>query len=275
MENFNMVTKVHGGILTDRSLSGGLHHFIMRGIDFGYVVSDGTITLDSYTTGGAGTKFYKLVDIGRPVPDSSVEMAFSVLSQKATFRQIGLQGITNIVEVHFAMQESSNGWIKEDGSVDVNAMQEAVRALGTVTVPYPSGGGVGDNTVAPATQEIDMSQVIIEKVPYRLGRIDPNVLFDSQTVTLTAPQDSAVLDVQVADKKEIVAVVGTIQTSPFLVMNMEYVEEEAMLAKVDQYTLDFSDPDAVEIIVNEDLLRQFYYDNGAELELVIYTVKGA
>lgn len=270
-----MVTKVHGGILTDRSLSGGLHHFIMRGIDFGYVVSDGTITLDSYTTGGAGTKFYKLVDIGRPVPDSSVEMAFSVLSQKATFRQIGLQGITNIVEVHFAMQESSNGWIKEDGSVDVNAMQDAVRALGTVTVPSPSGGGVGDNTVAPATQEIDMSQVIIEKVPYRLGRIDPNVLFDSQTVTLTAPLGSKLLDPQVTSKAEVVAVVATINVVPEVVINLEYVADVGSFTKAEHYTLDFDTPGAAEIVINAAMLQALGYDSAATIDLEIYTVKGA
>lgn len=268
-----MVTKVHGGILTDRSLSGGLQHFIMYGIDFGHVVSDGTVTLDSSTSGGNGETYYKLVDVGRPVPRSSVDAAFSILSQKATIQQIGLQGISNIVEVHFSMQSASQGWIKADGSVNVSAMEDAVRELGIIEVPAPSGGGIGDNTQPPQVQSIDMGNVRIKQVPYRLGRVDPNVLFDSQTLTLTSPEDRIMLDSPISRKEDIVAVVGTITTDPYFTMNMKYVAEEAQFSHVEDYTLNFIDSDRVEIIVNEDLLKQFYYDNGAQLELVIYTAK--
>lgn len=166
-----MVVKVNGGVVTDQMLSGSLKHFKMTGADgnFGYVVSDGTITLNSSTKGdNPNVTYYKLVDDGKPVPNSSVDLAFRMITEKCTVVQIGLVGDPEVTEVHFALENSSIGWIDSNGDIDVLAMQNAVRSLGSVTVPTTHAGAPGDNTVAPATEVIDLSAVTITQVDYVL-----------------------------------------------------------------------------------------------------------
>lgn len=266
-----MVTKVNGGVLTDKSLSGGLHHFIMYGINFGYVISDGTITLDSKTSGPYGIDYYKLLGYGRAVPDSSVDIAMSLLSTKASIRQIGLVGDSIITEVHFCLDEHSNGWINEDGTVDVEGMEQAVRDLGKFIVPAPSDGSVNDNTSPPKTQEIDMSNVRLEKVRYRLGRISESMDLRMQSTTITSSQDRLSLDKPITDKSKIISAYMTIKTDPETVFNMKYVEDEILMSLPSDYTLDLSDPSNSVMIINEEILQDFGYVDSQQIEIVIFT----
>lgn len=266
-----MVTKVNGGVLTDKSLSGGLQHFILYGVNFGYVISDGTITLDSKTSGPFGIDYYKLLGYGRAVPNSSVDIAMSLLSTKASIRQIGLVGDSIITEVHFCLDEHSNGWINEDGTVDVEGMEQAVRGLGKFNVPAPSGGSINDNTNPPKTQEVDMSNVRLEKVRYRLGRTSESMDLRMQTVTLDAPQDRFSLDAPITDKSKVISAYMTIKTDPETVFNMKYVDDEILMTLPSDYTLDLTDPTDSVMVINEEILKDFGYVDPQQIEIVIFT----
>lgn len=165
-----MVLRVNGGIISDQSLSGSLSHFkIIADTNFGYVVSDGTITIPP-STGGLPAH-YHLVDTGEAVPESTGELMLRVIAERCTIVQIGL--VDNgtdpeTTEIHIAIENSSIGWMTDAGEHDVAAMQAAIVALGTVTVATTSGGDEGDNAQTPVTENIDLTNTTIEEVAYVL-----------------------------------------------------------------------------------------------------------
>lgn len=169
-----MTLRVHGGIISDQTLSGSLLHFkIIADINFGYVVSDGTVTIPPSSKGGpAGstTTYYQLVDDGEAVPESAGELILRALSEKCTVVQIGLVGLDAYVatEIHIAIENTSFGWIDETNAIDTDAMAAAIAALGTVTVATTAGGTPGDNTVTPVTEAIDLSATTVETAVYQL-----------------------------------------------------------------------------------------------------------
>ena len=168
-----MVLRVHGGIISDQTLSGSLKHFKVTKAagNFGYVISDGTVTIPPSSKGGpegSTTTYYQLVDDGESVPESAAELALRQISEKCTVVQIGVIGSPDATELHIAIENTSIGWIDENGDIDTAAMAAAIAALGTVTVATTNGGPAGDNTVTPVTENIDLSDVAVEEVSYQL-----------------------------------------------------------------------------------------------------------
>jgi hypothetical protein len=167
-----MVLRVNGGILADQSLSGSLSHFkIVAAVDFGYVVSDGTVTIPPSSKGGPSgstTTYYHSVAVGEAVPESAAELILRALSEKATIVQIGLVGDPECTEIHIAMENTSIGWVDASGAIDVAAMTAVIVALGTVTVATTNAGAVDDNTVVPVTENIDLTGTTVTEVPYVL-----------------------------------------------------------------------------------------------------------
>lgn len=171
------VVRVHGGIITDQMLSGSLAHFKMtKGAgDFGFVTSDGDVTINYHSDeANTNTAFFETIDEDSPVPKSAAELAFRVIAEKANIVQISIIDTgtdDRINEIHFALENTSVGWTKVeadgDGTmvheIDPVAMQDAIRDLGTVTVPTTS---VDDDTAQ--TEDIDLSDVVVEMVPYIL-----------------------------------------------------------------------------------------------------------
>ena len=170
-----MVLRVNGGIISDQSLSGSLSHFkIIAATDFGFVISNGTVTVPPSSKGGpdGGTvTFYHLIGTDEAVPESTGELMLRAISERCTIVQIGLidNGINpETTEIHIAIENSSIGWMTEAGEHDVAAMQAAIVALGTVTVATTAGGAEGDNTVTPVTEDIDLTGTTVEEVAYVL-----------------------------------------------------------------------------------------------------------
>lgn len=169
-----MTLRVHGGIISDQTLSGSLLHFKIGKAagNFGYAVSDGTVTIPPSSKGGPSgstTTFYNIVDDGEAVPESAAELALRALSEKCTIVQIGLVGDPDVTEIHIAIENTSIGWIDSNNDIDTAAMAAAIAALGTVTVPTTSGGSAGDNTATPVTENIDLSDVTVTASPYQLA----------------------------------------------------------------------------------------------------------
>tara|TARA_B100000929_G_scaffold286192_1_gene270887 strand:- start:1099 stop:1608 length:510 start_codon:yes stop_codon:yes gene_type:complete len=169
-----MTLRVHGGIITDQTLAGSLLHFKIGKAagNFGYVVSDGTVTLPPSTKGGpegSTATYYQIVDDGEAVPESAAELALRQITEKCTVVQIGLVGDPDVTEIHIAIENTAIGWIDSNGDIDTAAMAAAIAALGSVTVPTTSGGTEGDNTAAPQTESIDLSDVTVTASPYQLA----------------------------------------------------------------------------------------------------------
>lgn len=169
-----MTLRVHGGIISDQTLSGSLKHFKITKAagDFGYVISDGTVTIPPSSKGGpegSTTTFYQIVDDGEAVPESAAELALRQIVEKCTIVQIGVVGSPDATEIHIAIENTSIGWIDSNNDIDTAAMAAAIAALGSVTVPTTSGGSAGDNTVTPQTESIDLSDVAVEEVTYQLA----------------------------------------------------------------------------------------------------------
>lgn len=180
------VVRVHGGIITDQMLSGSLAHFKMTKVsgDFGFVTSDGDVTINFHSDeANTNTAFFETIDEDSPVPESAAELAFRVIAEKANIVQISIIDADDptdgrIDEIHFALENTSVGWTKveADGDetmvheIDPVAMQDAIRALGTVTVPTRSDDDTsGDEPVPVAeTEDIVLSDVVVEMVPYIL-----------------------------------------------------------------------------------------------------------
>lgn len=166
-----MTLRVNGGIISDQSLSGSLLHFkIGKGEgNFGYAVSDGSVTIPPSSSGGnPGVTFYQLLGDGEPVPTSAAELALRQISEKCTIVQIGLVGDPDVTEIHIAVENTSFGWIDSNGDVDTAAMAAAIAALGTVTVPTTSGIP-DDNTATPVTENIDLSDATVTAATYQLA----------------------------------------------------------------------------------------------------------
>jgi hypothetical protein len=168
-----MVLRVNGGIVSDQMLSGSLSHFkIIAGTDFGYVVSDGSITIPPSSKGGptgSTVQYFHLVGEGEAVPESTAELILRAIAERCTIVQIGLVGTPECTEIHIAVENTSIGWIDEDGEIDVAAMTAAIVALGTVTVNTTNGGPAGDNTVTPVTENIDLTSTTVTEVSYVLA----------------------------------------------------------------------------------------------------------
>jgi len=169
-----MTIKINGGIVASQALTGSLKYFKMTG-NFNYTVSDGTVTLAGAVSGGTSTTTYPLVGLGDPVPNSLAALALNAITERCTIVEIGLIGTpAATTEIHFAAENTSFGWIDENGDVDTAAMVAAVAAVAvpdtgtTVVVPTTSGGTVGENTSAPATATVSTT-VTITQVPFALA----------------------------------------------------------------------------------------------------------
>ena len=169
-----MTTRVNGGIINDQTLTGSLRFFKMTG-PFAWTVSDGTVNLGSYTSGGTqhpGPEYF-VVGNNRPVPNSAAEYALREISQKADIVIINLfpalYGATT--EIHFACSASAFGWgetVSGNGIVPAaDEMQAAVRALGVKTVNVTVGSA--DPLAAPVTVAADLATVVIAEVPFALA----------------------------------------------------------------------------------------------------------
>src|SRR5271165_3376020 len=146
--------RVNGGIVNQQTLTGGMRFFKIVG-PFAWAVSDGTVNLNVFTTGGAvPVTTYFQVGNGDPVPLSAAELALQVVSQKADIIVIGfvpsLAGATT--EIDIAVSASAFGWGSDFPNYQVppaNAdedqlpttpthaaleMQAAIQALGSITV---------------------------------------------------------------------------------------------------------------------------------------------
>ena len=154
-------------------LTGNLVYFTMTGT-FAYTVSDGTVTLESSSTGGpgAGITYYSLVGLDRPVPGSLADSALRTISDRCTITEIGVIGAPGAeTAIHFSAENTAFGWIDSAGDVDTAAMEAAIivgAGGATLTVPTTSGGAVDDNTVAPATAT-PSTTVTITEVPFELA----------------------------------------------------------------------------------------------------------
>jgi len=156
--------KVHGGIITDQMLTGSIKYYKIGGVDFGYVLSDNTVNLDTKVSGGnegSVITYYFVVADGVSVPDSSAELALRVILEKCTIIQIGLTGSPRTSTIHIACENTSNGW------EDAAEMQTAIRELGTITVPTTVGSE--DQHATPVSEEIDMSTVVVTEVSFELA----------------------------------------------------------------------------------------------------------
>lgn len=169
-----MTTRVNGGIINDQTLTGSLRFFKMTG-PFAWTVSDGTVNLGSYTSGGTqhpGPEYF-VVGNNRPVPNSAAEHALKEISQKADIVIInmspGLYGATS--EIHFACSASAFGWGANADETDPTAaaadMQAAVRALGVKTVNISVGSA--NPLAAPVTTGANLASVVITEVPFVLA----------------------------------------------------------------------------------------------------------
>lgn len=167
-----MVQKVNGGVSATQNVAGKLHFFkILAAVDFGYTVSDGTITIEPVMSGrGVLIPEYSLVNVGESVPNSIAEHIVRVLQDKCTIVQINTVEVADrTTEIHLAVEGAAFGWIDGTGAVDTSAMQTAIQALGTVTVPNTHGGSVGDLTIAPVTEDIDVSAATITSSAFVLA----------------------------------------------------------------------------------------------------------
>lgn len=169
-----MTLRVHGGIVSDQTLSGSLLHFKIGKAagNFGYAVSDGTVTIPPSSKGGpegSTTTYYQLVDDGEAVPESATELALRAIAEKCTIVQIGLVGDPDVTEIHIAIENTSFGWIDSSNDTDTAAMAAAIAELGSVTVATTSGGTAGDNTATPVTEAIDLSDVTVTAATYQLA----------------------------------------------------------------------------------------------------------
>ncbi len=168
-----MTLRVHGGIISDQTLTGSLLHFKITKAagNFGYVVSDGSVTIPPSSKGGpegSTVTFYQLIDDGDAVPESAGELVLRAIAEKCTVVQIGLVGTPDVTEIHIAIENTAIGWIDNASEIDTDAMATAIADLGSVTVPTTSGTP-DDNTATPVTEAIDLSDVAVELVPYVLA----------------------------------------------------------------------------------------------------------
>ena len=177
-----MVVRVNGGIINNQTLAGSLRFFKMTG-PFAWTVSDGSVNLNSITSGGdVPAKTYFAVGGGRPVPNSAAELAFREITKQADVVLISLvpgpYGATT--EIHFACSATGFGWgsdtpaygvppanADEDLTAAAPQMQAAVRALGNQTVSVSVGAP--DQTKPPVTATANLASVVITEVPFELA----------------------------------------------------------------------------------------------------------
>ncbi len=185
------IKKSRGGILSDQNLMGSLIYFKMTKTanDFGYIVSDDdeefVVNFHSEED-NTNMFFFERIPEGDPIPNSSVELALRTIAEKASISQISLVDTNEdgrIDEVHFCLDNKSVGWVDQvevtdggytyiENQIDDAAMQAAVRELGTVTVVSRTTNGITfdtSNTTQPATEDIDLSDVVIENVDFVLA----------------------------------------------------------------------------------------------------------
>lgn len=169
-----MTIKINGGIVSSQALTGSLKYFKMTG-NFDYTVSDGTVTLAGANSGGnPPNTTYPLVAQGDPVPNSLASLALNAIASKCTIVEIGFTGDSSTTVIDFSTENTSFGWLKDDGTVDLAAMEAAVAAVehpagsGTVIVPTTSGGPVDDTSSAPVYVPVSTA-VTIEQVAFKLA----------------------------------------------------------------------------------------------------------
>src|SRR5271166_1629217 len=107
-----MVVRVSGGIVNQQTLTGGMRFFKIVG-PFAWAVSDGTVNLDVFTTGGATpVTTYFQVGNGDPVPVSAAELVLQTVTQKADIIVIGfVPGVAGTTtEMDIAVSASAFGW---------------------------------------------------------------------------------------------------------------------------------------------------------------------
>lgn len=149
-----VLRRVNGGILTDQMLEGKLSFYEMTlaGL-FANTISDGSIIIPNLPAfGGINT-----VGDGAPVPRSAAEIAFEVISTRATVVQIALLDDDTI---QFALENETNGWRSASG-VSVMQVGGGADDSGVLSVTITDSGygysdvpevtfGAGDGAV-PAT----------------------------------------------------------------------------------------------------------------------------
>jgi len=103
------------------------------------------------TTGGGGTNCVlnvsytgviavlgtnRFVAARQPVPNSAVEQVCEVITQKATIVQVALMPLAEGASFQVAVANTGFGWNVADDD-----LRDAIRALGTITVPYLTSAG--------------------------------------------------------------------------------------------------------------------------------------
>ena len=182
-------TRVNGGIVNQQTLTGGMRFFKIVG-PFAWSVSDGTVNLNSSTTGGATpVTTYFQVGNGMPVPLSAAELVLQTITQKCDVIVVGFVPSApgaSTTEMDIAVSASAFGWGSDlpdyqtppaDQDEDqlpttpTNAaleMQAAIRAMPGATVP---AGGTPLQTTTPATANVVFTSVTVTEVSFSLGSL--------------------------------------------------------------------------------------------------------
>lgn len=185
-----MTFKVNGGIINDQTLTGGMRFFKIVG-PFAWTVSNGSVNLPVFTTGGAvPVTSYFVVGDTRPVPNSAAAIALQEISKQADIPLIGL--VPDIyaatTEIHIGVSASAFGWGSDTppyGVPPANAdedqlpvtptnaaiqMQAAIRALPNATV-YITAGAPNTPTNVPVSAVVSFAAVTVTEVSFSLGSL--------------------------------------------------------------------------------------------------------
>ena len=184
-----MVTRVNGGIINNQTLTGGMRFFKIVG-PFAWAVSDGTVNLPVFVTGGAipATTYFQVGDT-RPVPYSAAEIALKEITKQSDIVVIGfVPGVNGTsTEMDIAVSASAFGWGSDLPPYDVpptnadeqqlpttptNAaleMQAAIRALPNATVYITVGAA--DQALPPVTAVASFAAVTVTEVSFSLGAL--------------------------------------------------------------------------------------------------------
>jgi len=183
-----MALRVNGGIISNQTLTGGMRFFKITG-PFEWAVSDGSVNLPVFTTGGATpVTSYFVVGNNRPVPNSAADIVLREVSKKAGIIIIGLLPASygDTTELHIALSASALGWGSDDPAYDAppadadekqlpdtptgaeTEMQAAIQALPNATV-YITAGAPDDPTQPPVSTVVVFGGVTVEEVSFSLG----------------------------------------------------------------------------------------------------------
>lgn len=163
--------RVHGGVITDQTLSGSLRFFKLTGpagaFTYTTAPNDTTVIIPGADTfgGNPGTVVEFYVGADKPVPGSAAERAVKVLIEKATLVQLAVASAT---ELHLVFENTSFGWD------DAAEMQTALQTSG------PAGDGVhglgdpgsNDPPVPDATNtgtSVTFAAATVAEVPFVLA----------------------------------------------------------------------------------------------------------